>query len=385
MEAGLYSTHLDAARHLIPHPRQTVITPAELLIRQLIAASSRHWVSFAQVMELALYHPDHGYYAHSPRRIGRAGDFFTAVSVGPLYGRLLAQVAVETWERLGCPPSFTLIEQGAHDGQLAADVWEGLQSHALGAVARYLIVEPQAAYREAQQQRLGPLLGERLAWVENLSGLGSDPAHALFLCNELLDAFPVHRVRWNGQAWEELGVVLDEHDALGFGPQPITDLVLAEELTRLPADPPAGYTTEVHPAATQWLRSLAATSFKGALMMADYGHEQAEYYAPERSEGTVRRYQQHRMDGDILGALGLSDLTAHINFTQVIAEAERGGFVLERFMEQGRFLTHLAKPWLASLEGRPPTSETMALLRQFQTLTHPSHMGVAFRMLLMAR
>ena len=332
-------------------------------------------------MELALYHPEHGYYGRSPRRIGRGGDFFTAVSVGPLYGRLLAQVAQETWETLGRPADFTLIEQGAHDGQLAADIWQGLQNHPLGAVARYAIVEPRSAYREVQQQRLRPLMGDRVEWTEDLLR----PAHALLLCNELLDAFPVHRLRWDGQAWEELGVVVDAEGGLAFAPQPITGDDLAEEAGLLPTDLPTGYTTEVHPAATRWLRALAATTFKGGLLMADYGYERAEYYAPERSEGTLRRYHQHRMDGEVLSDLGLCDLTAHINFTQVIEEAGRGGFALQRFMEQGRFLTHAAKPWLASLEGKPPGAETMALLRQFQTLTHPGHMGAAFRMLLMRR
>ncbi|MDB6075071.1 MAG: hypothetical protein JWO89_2711, partial [Verrucomicrobiaceae bacterium] len=90
------------------------------------------------------------------------------------------------------------------------------------------------------------------------------------------------------------------------------------------------------------------------------------------------------VDGEVLRDLGECDLTAHVNFTQVIDEAERGGFGVKRFMEQGRFLTHAAKPWLASLEGKPPSSATMALLRQFQTLTHPSHMGAAFRMLLLS-
>ena len=331
-------------------------------------------------MSLALYHPAYGYYGGSPPRVGREGDFFTAVSVGPLYGRLLAQVAMETWERLGRPEEFIIAEQGAHDGQLAADIWAGLLGHPLAQAARYLIIEPQAGYRQAQWQRLVRLLGDHIFWGDHISVLDLYP-HALLLCNELLDAFPVHQVRWNGGAWEELGV----NEALEFTARPILSPEVQTEVARLPTDLSAGYTTEVHPAAARWLRAVASCRFQGALMIADYGYEQADYYAPERCEGTLRRYHQHKVDGELLRDLGQSDLTAHINFTQVIEEAAKGGFSVRRFMEQGRFLTHAAAPWLGSLEGKLPSPETMGLLRQFHTLTHPSHMGSAFRMLLMER
>jgi SAM-dependent MidA family methyltransferase len=181
-----------------------------------------------------------------------------------------------------------------------------------------------------------------------------------------------------------MGVVIVK-GGLAFEPRPLPPGALADEAARLPVDLPPGYTTEVHPAAAEWMRHLAALPFRGAVLIADYGYEEAEYRMPERADGTLRRYRQHQVDGEVLKDLGGSDLTAHINFTPLIAEAVSGGFKVKRFMEQGRFLTHAAKPWLTSLEGRPPSAETMALLRQFQTLTHPSHMGAAFRMLLLGR
>jgi SAM-dependent MidA family methyltransferase len=228
------------------------------------------------------------------------------------------------------------------------------------------------------------LLGDRVSWVAALAELPEGDRGTLFLCNELLDAFPVHRVRRNGLAWEEIGVTEGAGGVLAFDPRPVQTGALADEVARLPGDLPTGYTTEVHPAAADWMRALCAQQLRGAMLIADYGYEEAEYYAPERSDGTLRRYHQHRVDGEVLKDLGLADLTAHIPFSRVIAEAEHAGFAVKRFMEQGRFLTHAAKPWLASLEGRPPSSQTMALLRQFQSLTHPSHMGAAFRMLLLS-
>lgn len=335
--------------------------------------------TFAQVMYRALYDPAHGYYGRGPRRIGRGGDFFTAVSVGPLYGRLLAQVAADVREGLRCPPEsdFTIVEQGAHDGQLAADVWQGWPDNPK---PRYLIVEPQAAYRTAQQERLIPLMQDRVEWVSSLSELATRPTFdACFLSNELLDAFPVHRVRWTGESWRELYVTPD----LQWVEGPLSSPAVQDEVARLPSGLPADYTTEVHPQATAWMRQIAHLPFRGAILIADYGYEATEYYAPERSDGTVRRYYEHRSDGDVLDNLGNCDLTAHINFTRLIEEAATGGLHMARFMDQGRFLTHAAALWLRTLEGQPMTPATAAALRQFHTLTHPGHMGMAFRMLLL--
>lgn len=151
------------------------------ILREKLAASPSGRLPFAQVMDLALYHPDHGYYGAGPRKIGRQGDFYTSVSVGPLFGKLLAMYALQEWQALGEPEDFTLIEQGAHDGQLAEDVLSALE----GSPLRYLIVEPNPKYRESQFQRLG----DRVQWVESLAVLKNGPKHGFFLCNELPDAF----------------------------------------------------------------------------------------------------------------------------------------------------------------------------------------------------
>lgn len=342
---------------------------------QLLSAATGQCLPWAEVMKLVLYHPDHGYYAGKPRRVGRAGDFYTSVSVGPLYGQLLAQVAAEVWQSLGQPDGFTLIEQGAHDGQLAADIWQGWPHEQK---PRYLIVEPQAEYREVQRARLAPVMGERVSWVPSWAEIGASPTHAMLLCNELLDAFPVPRVRWTGHQWRELWVASD----LAWTEAAITDPAVLAEVQRLPTDLPAGYTTEVHPAAADWMQCVAQSSFKGAVLIADYGYEVGEYYTPERSDGTLRRYHAHRTDGEVLRDLGQCDLTAHINFTRLIEVAEGAGLTVRRFQHQGRFLTHAAAPWLRTLEGRPPDP---ALLRQFHSLTHPGHMGAAFRLLLLEK
>ncbi len=338
----------------------------QILSEQLTAGP----LPFAQVMELALYHPEHGYYGAGPRRIGRKGDFFTSVSVGPLFGKLLAMQAIQEWQTLGETEDFTIIEQGAHDGQLAEDVLSALEGRPL----RYLIVEPNARYREVQAKRLG----DRVQWVESLAALQSGPLHAFFLCNELPDAFPVHLVRWSGTQWQELFVTA----AFQFVPGEFSCAELAEETKQLPTDLAPGHTLEINLAMLAWIRELANAAFHGTIFIADYGLDAEEFHTDSRASGTIRRYKQHHLDERILDDLGESDLTTHINFTRLIDEATRHGLVQRDYDLQGRLLGRLAMPWLKSLEGQPLDAATM---RQFNSLTHPAFMGRSFRCLILEK
>lgn len=362
-------------------------TAIDSLIRDRIARSSGGWLPFAEVMELALYHPEHGYYyGRRLQRIGRGGDFYTAVSVGPLYGRLIALLAERVWRALGEPGEFAIIEQGAHDGQFMEDVFRGLESNEspLTAHARWRIIEPNPGYRVAQAHRLAPLLGDRISWLADAAELQDQSAAAFFIANELLDAFPVHVVRWTGDLWEECGVVIAGDDgALIWKGAPVADPRLESEIKRLPRDLPAGYTTEINLAAIDWARQLSAASFRGAVMIADYGLDHDELYAPHRATGTLRRYFYHQTDDHILDNLGDCDLTAHMNFSRII-EATSPGLSLLAYADQGRFLTRLAAPWLQGLETANQTLDP-ALLRQFHTLTHPAQMGAKFRICLFGR
>lgn len=355
------------SRHLFP------MSSLLSILHDEIAASPAGSLSFARVMDLALYHPAYGYYGPGPRRLGRSGDFYTAVSVGPLYGRLLAGLAEKVDQELGAPAEFCVVEQAAHDGQLAEDILS--QSEFL-----YIIVEPNPRYQKVQQEKLAPFVAAgRVRWVGSLAEL--PPVPALFLSNELPDAMPVHLVRWNGQAWEELQVRA-EGDHLGWVPQAPESPELLRELERLPPDLPAGYTTEVNLAALAWMREVAASPFHGAVYIADYGFDHDELYAPTRTTGTIRRYTRHQTDDRVLEDLGECDLTTHINFTRLTETAEAAGLKIRDYELQGRFLGRLGLPILAELEGKIGP-ETQALLRQYHSLTHPAFMGRSFRILML--
>jgi SAM-dependent MidA family methyltransferase len=339
------------------------VTLLETLLRKRIAAAPSGMMPFASLMEMALYHPEHGYYGSGPRRIGRGGDFFTSVSTGPLFGKLLAMLAHREWQRLGRPAEFALIEQGAHDGQLAEDILTALNIPG----ARYLLLEPNPRYREAQHRRLG----DRVNWIESLA---EAPAHAFYLSNELPDAFPVHLVRWNGQNWLELHV----DAALTLVPAEPSSPALTTEIEKLPSDLDPGHTMEISLAMLEWVKTFSQASFRGSVFIADYGYDAEEFLT--RPAGTLRRYRQHQTDDQILSDLGEADLTTSINFTRLISEAESQGLRVLDYDHQGRFLTRLATPWLATLEG---CGLDVATLRQFHSLTHPAIMGRSFRCVLL--
>src|SRR5947209_9224132 len=129
-------------------------------------------MSFARFMELALYQPQHGYYSSGRAVIGRQGDFFSNVSVGSVFGQLLAIEFAEIWQKLDRPPHFTVVEHGAHDGAFAADALMALSRsfpECFNAIS-YMIAEPFPIWHDRQQKRLASF-GQKIRWVESINQL----------------------------------------------------------------------------------------------------------------------------------------------------------------------------------------------------------------------
>lgn len=350
------------------------------IIRDRIRAAGGS-LPWAEVMRLALYEPGAGYYRRGVRRIGRRGDFYTSVSVGPVFGELLGRFIQGAWGAAGSPREFGIIEQGAHDGTLAADILLELKEQApeLFEAARYHIVEPDAVHQTAQRTTLGGM-ADKLVHAARLAELRDLPEHAIFLCNELPDAMPVHRMKLAPDGWKEYHVRCRDEEHFEFVLDGISSERLAAELDRIGVVLPEGFVTEVNLAMLDWVRELAAVPFRGPALILDYGHNAEDYFSPERHEGSLRRYGAHRADDRVLENLGECDLTAHVNFTRLAKEAEDLGLFIAEFIEQGRFLCRLAPG------PRPGTPEkSAAWLRQFHSLTHPGLMGRSFHALLLGK
>ncbi|MDB6172199.1 MAG: hypothetical protein JWL59_1510 [Chthoniobacteraceae bacterium] len=349
-------------------------SPLSILIRDTIAR--RGPIPFRDFMAEALYHPEFGYYGSGKAAIGRGGDFFTNVSVGPLFGALLARQFAQMWERLGAPAQFDLVEQGAHRGAFANDVLAALQSTDPDCFEslRYTIVEPGKVQREAQAAALAHW--SKIRWVDDMKAL---PAfEGVHFSNELLDAFPVHVVRWTGDQWEELHVTFDE-GRFKFVPAALSSQLLRDQLSQLPFPFPAGYTTEINLMALEWVDQLARKLERGYLLAIDYGFPRAEYYRPERPQGTLTGYASHQRVDDLLENPGQIDLTAHVDFTSIIERAKAAKLHLHGFTDQHHFMVGLGQLHFDDTLVMTPSRQRE--MRAFKTLMHPALMGASFRVL----
>lgn len=373
------------------HPDGSQDTPLFDLVFQRISESPGGAVPFSEWMALALYDPEHGYYSRRAgegrfREIGRRGDFYTSVSVGETFGLLLAHRVAREWEAVfGGSRPFVLVEQGGHDGQLARDVLAGLREIGSPVLEglEYRIVEPREALRRELERRFADS-PEPLARIVPSLAAARAP-EGIFLCNELLDAFPVDLLVFEGGRWRERQVGWDaEAKRPAFAARPPRD-ELAAFAAGLGDAFPEGYATEACLAVDAWMDEAAALFDRGLWWIVDYGHEREDYYLPRRAEGTLRCYRDHRASDDPFAFPGRQDLTAHVDFTRVREAAARAGLELRRLTDQHRFLIDAARPWLLSLEGGTPAPRAAKRLRQFRTLTHPAMMGRSFKVMELAR
>lgn len=365
------------------------LNPLTAIIRDEIGV--RGPVSFSRFMELGLYHPEHGYYERDTGLVGRAGDFVTSVSVGPLLGRLLARCFAAEHKHLavahgpgakGIAAQF--VEAGAHDGRLASDLmteWTAISAVPFG----FTILEPSPG-RRAWQERTTSSHRNSVRWLAGWLELPERSVHGFIFGNELLDALPVHRLRWHADQrhWSECLVNWDgEAFHWQFSPDGAEPALVARvpECLRQAAEfkvLPDGWLTEVSPMAVEWWQQAASRLASGWLLTLDYGLEDDEYLQPDRQEGSLRAYRNHRLSANVLADPGEQDLTAHVNFTALRRAGEVAGLETVCCGSQSTFLMEIA----AKLE---PGFWDASSRRQLQTLTHPEFFGRKFRVLVQRR
>jgi SAM-dependent MidA family methyltransferase len=349
-------------------------------------------LTMAAYMELALYHPELGYYARRPQRSGRAGDFYTSVDVGPLFGELLAVQFAEMWRLLNpraaaAPPDrFDLVEAGAGNGRLSRDILEAAAAEdpLFSNAIRLHLVERSRTARAAQADTLGP-------HRDRLAASGADlPAgvEGVIFANELLDALPAHAVAMTGDGLREIFVAASG-DRLIERLGPPSTPALAEYLERAGARLRPGWRAEVNLAALDWVTRAASRLGRGFLVLIDYGHEARELFSAAHARGTLSTYAGHRLDAvprehraaPWLAHPGERDITAHVDLTSVVAAAEAGGLDTLGRLDQTYFLLGLgAAERLAADAGR----STAALKRRLaaRTLLMPGGLGSTLKVLI---
>jgi SAM-dependent MidA family methyltransferase len=311
-------------------------------------------MTFARFMELALYHPDHGYYAGGRRGPGRATDFLTAPEAHPIFGWAVARQLEEAWTRMGRPDRFTVRELGAGTGALAAAIVEGLtrSGSPLRGPLRYRVAE-RSTERQGQVR-------ERLAALDSAEVLEADdggPITGAVIANEVLDALPVHRVEGGADgAINELFVGIGRDDGLTVVARPPSAPALAERLEREGISLADGQRAEVCLELDAWIDEAARGLQRGLLLLVDYGHPAAALYAPARGS-LLRAYVQHRVHDDPFANVGRQDLTAHVDLTAVEWAAGAAGLELLGSTTQAAFLAGLgAGELLVGLQADPSTT-----------------------------
>lgn len=326
-------------------------------------------ITFERFMELGLYHPQHGYYTTGRERIGKQGDYFTSVSVSPLFGKLLAKQFLQFRAELGNPREFEVVEFGGRAGQLRDDV---------------LAVAPDLRYRVVE-------VGDSLP----------DSIVGCVFSNEFLDALPVHRVKAERGAWNE--VYITAPPLVGQAPHlpslphedqqaerlpynfreelgPPSTPRLAESLHSLPVHLMEGYRAEINLRALDWLEDIARRLKHGFICTIDYGWEQHEYFAPHHRDGTLLCYHRHTKSANPYEHIGEQDITAHVEFTSLIEHGKRLGLEPVLFTDQSHYLLQIGESEIAEIASRTAgqLSKERAAIHQ---LIHPELMGRAFKVL----
>jgi SAM-dependent MidA family methyltransferase len=335
-------------------------------------------------MELALYNPQYGYYMRQTdsvehERIGWSGDFYTSSDVHPILGRAIAAQARQMDEVLGCPAPFTIVEMGAGKGLLARDCLAAIHEDQddFASRVRYVLIERSPVMRTLQRQNLALWLGKPglVTWMDGLDRLAPQSVTGLLFSNELIDAFPVHRIQVRDGRTDELYVdYRDGRFVEGF--KPLSTVALAQYLQRLNATWPEGYRTEVNLLAMDWMEQVARRMDRGFVVTIDYGHTAQDLYRPERKDGTFLCYFQQQTNEDPFIRVGEQDMTAHVDFSSLASVGETQGLYVTGFTNQMSFLMGLGiEEMIEKLEPESPD------LRAAIHLLKPDGMGSTFKVL----
>ncbi|MFA7665109.1 MAG: SAM-dependent methyltransferase [Burkholderiaceae bacterium] len=369
----------------LPEPDRAQLAVSQRLaavLAEAIAAAGG-WIGFDDWMARALYTPALGYYAGGARKFGAAGDFVTAPELSPVFGQCLA-AQCRQWFGHGVPTR--IFEFGAGSGALAATLIEALAGAGCGPI-EYRIVELSAALRARQRETLAQRVPEafaRVTWLDELPG----SIEGVVIGNELLDAMPVRLFRLDGGQVFERGVGCTGGPAprFAFSERPAAPDFAAAVQATLAASGwatgggwPDGYCSELGEQAPAWVASVGERLRHGALLLIDYGFPRAEYYHPQRSQGTLICHYRHRAHDDPLRWPGLQDITAHVDFSAIDEAARGAGLAPLGYAAQAGFLIGCG---LAQLAMQVSPADAAAWARQaagLQKLVSEAEMGELFK------
>lgn len=342
-------------------------------------------IPYHQFMELALYHPEWGYYSRNHVKLGKRGDFYTNAHVGDVYGNVLTQAflkAVRKWQTDSNSKgsAWQLVEMGAGDGRLMEQVIQSLVGLGISPNEVQIgIVETSEDHQRVQRERLQPISPYPIQWAKQLEEI-TPSEYTIFYSNELVDAFPVHLVEWTNQKWQEIYVKeVDGQWVEQIGSCSSSELV--EALQQLPVPSRDGQRIEMNLQARKWLKSVSTWMKAGTIFTIDYGGRTDELYSEFRYQGTIRGFRQHQLVSYLAEPVGEVDLTAHVNFDLLEQWGLKYGLNKVSNQSQAEFLLEHGILERMPAPSRDPFSTSEKVRRAIQQLIHPQWMGEVFRVL----
>ncbi|GAB7387679.1 SAM-dependent methyltransferase [Bacillaceae bacterium] len=349
-------------------------------------------ISFRRFMELALYHPQAGYYSREGEKIGKRGDYYTNINVGSVFAETLSDVFAEMAGRFaGEEEPVFFVEFGGGSGRLAQQVLAAMERKHREAYGRvhWIMIERSPHHRRQQQENLRDF-AQKVSWVEDIRA-GRETfgeIRGVAFSNEFVDALPVHVIVKGKKGWLEAFVSWSEAEhrfAEVLLPCENEEILayLREERLRLPE----GYRFEVNLDAKHWLEELSRWLKQGFLLTIDYGYLKEEWFVPQHREGTLLCYRKHRVDSDPYGDVGKKDITSHVPFFSLMRWGKENGWHVLAYETQSRFLLRsgILRKLQEHRETDPFRSPAAKRNRAIKQLILPGGMGDAFKVLVQAK
>ncbi|KQL44099.1 hypothetical protein AN963_21965 [Brevibacillus choshinensis] len=343
-------------------------------------------IPFSRYMELALYHPDYGYYMSDKTKVGKAGDFFTSASVHPVFGETLADVVEEMW-RAGEIEAPVLVEIGGGTGTLCKNMLDRLQEDApeLYQSMTVMLIESSPYHRKLQQDAIHSHNVKKVWYASLEEAARHEQIEGVILSNEWLDAFPVDLVERTASGWQEVWVTAGE---AGFREEKgAVTPELSDYLSMRNWKVPSGMRLEVNMGLERAATDVSQLLKRGYVLTIDYGDLEEELYHPSRKNGTLMCYYRHQAHDDPFAHPGEEDITAHVNFTAWREFGEQVGLSVVAYMRQDKFLMRsgLLQKAVAHMDRDPFTSVAMKRNRAIQQLMDPAGLGGRFRVMIQTK
>lgn len=343
-------------------------------------------MTFRDWMEAALYDSEHGYYCRVDRkRWGREGDYRTSPERSLLFSATFARFFTQLHEELGETTQWTILECGAGEGHFAAGVLKTLARKFSDAfeLCQYVIDEKSTASQRIIEDRLQDFsLKARFETVGKIS-----PFEGVVFANELLDAFPVHRLIMRDGKLCEFYVDSNSQGSFEWRIGPLSDGQLEEYFQHLGLELVEGQIAEVNLEVKDWLRGISAKLKRGFVVLVDYGAEAKQLFSPSRHKGTLRCFQRHEFVDDILSEPGVCDITATMNWTDIKLASNAIGFTEVRFESQNQFLMSagLLEELDELFKGSVDEGEKAKLAVEAREMVLPGGMSDSFQVLWLSK